>query len=172
MPPRANGLLFNFFDMTNMNSTPTAKPNDTLFAVQANDLPWVDWAMPGSKFKLLHADPKTGFFTLMIKFEKGVTAPVHRHIGTVEGYMLEGGFHYADDPSIRFTAGSYLFEADGAVHQPVSPDGALMFAVFHGPVEGLDEAGNVTGRVGWRWHVETWNAAGGNFQCEMPPKKK
>jgi 2,4'-dihydroxyacetophenone dioxygenase len=152
--------------------TSTSKPTDTLFSAQANDLPWVDWAMAGSKFKLLHADPESGCFTLMIQFEKGVTAPIHRHIGAVEGYMLEGGFHYADDPTIHFGAGSYLYEADGAVHQPVSPEGALMFAVFHGPVEGIDEAGNVTGRIGWRWHVETWNANGGNFQCEMPPRQK
>jgi anti-sigma factor ChrR (cupin superfamily) len=152
----------------NMQTQPMQKQNDTLFAANANELPWLDWVMPGAQFKLLHADPKTGRFTLMIRFAKNVTAPMHRHVGAVEGYMLEGGFHYADDPSSRFTAGSYLYEADGAVHQPVSPEGALMFAVFHGPVEGLDDAGNVTGRVGWRWHVETWNAAGGNFQCEMP----
>jgi anti-sigma factor ChrR (cupin superfamily) len=139
---------------------------DTLFAANVNELKWVPWAMPGSQFKLLSADPKSGRFSLMIKFEKGVLAPNHRHVGAVEGYILEGGFHYHDDPSKRFTAGSYLLENDGAVHQPVSPEGAVMFAVFHGPVEGLDEAGNVTGKIGWKWHVETWNAAGGNYQCD------
>jgi 2,4'-dihydroxyacetophenone dioxygenase len=44
------------------------------------------------------------------------------------------------------------------VHQPVSPEGALMFAVFHGPVEGLDENGNVTGRIDYRWHIDAWRA--------------
>jgi hypothetical protein len=33
-----------------------------------------------------------------------------------------------------------------------------MFAVFHGPVEGLDEEGRITGRIDWKWHVDTWEA--------------
>lgn len=123
---------------------------------------WAPWAMPGAWFKLLHADPESGRFSLMIKFEPGVKAPPHRHLGAVEGMVLQGAFHYHDQPALRFSAGSYLLENDGAVHQPVSPEGALMFAVFHGAVEGLDEHGNITGRIGWKWHVETWNAAQGN----------
>jgi len=115
--------------------------------------------MPGAYFKLLSADPDSGCFTLLIRLEQGCAAPVHRHVGAVEGLVLEGGFHYADNPAERYTAGMYLLEKGGAVHQPVSPEGALMFAVFHGPVEGLDSEGQVTGRVGCKWHVETWNAA-------------
>jgi hypothetical protein len=134
-------------------------PHDTLTACLPDQLPWLPWAMKGSYFKLLSADASSGRFTLMIKLEKGVAAPPHRHLGAVEGLVLEGGFHYQDDPSLRFTAGSYLLEQSGAVHQPVSPEGALMFAVFHGPVEGLDEEGEITGRIDWKWHVDTWAAA-------------
>ena len=120
--------------------------------------------MKGSQFKLLSADPQTGRFTILIKVGKGITAPLHRHVGAVEAYVLEGGFHYSDDPDIRFTVGSYLMEHAGALHQPVSPEGAVMLAIFHGPVEGLDDAGNVVGRIDWKWHVDAWNAAGGNYQ--------
>jgi len=118
---------------------------------------WVPWAMNGAYFKLLNADPTTGRFSLLIKVEKGVTAPTHRHVGAVEGYILEGKFHYKDAPEIQFDAGCYLLEKDGTVHQPVSTEGAVMFAVFHGPIEGIDADGNVTGRVDWKWHVDTWN---------------
>ncbi len=143
-----------------MNSelSATSSALDTLFTCDPQNLPWAPWAMPGASFKLLSADPEHGRFTLLIRLDKGCAAPAHRHIGAVEGIVLEGGFHYADDPDRRFTAGVYLLEKDGAVHQPVSPEGALMFAVFHGPVEGLAEDGSVTGRIGCRWHVETWNA--------------
>ena len=120
--------------------------------------------MPGTCFKLLHADAGTGRFSLMIKIDKGAKAPMHRHVGAVEGIILEGGFHYHDQPNIRFTAGSYLLENDGAVHQPVSPEGAIMFAVFHGAVEGLDEDGNVSGRIDWKWHVDAW----GRAQAPLP----
>jgi 2,4'-dihydroxyacetophenone dioxygenase len=136
-----------------------AAAHETLIACLPDQLPWLPWAMKGAYFKLLSADAASGRFTLLIRLEKGIVAPLHRHLGAVEGMILEGGFHYQDDPSLRFTAGSYLLEKAGAVHQPVSPDGALMFAVFHGPVEGLDEEGGITGRIDWKWHVDTWTAA-------------
>jgi 2,4'-dihydroxyacetophenone dioxygenase len=140
------------------SNRPHATP-DTLFSCDTEKMKWVPWAMRGSHFKLLDADPDTGRFSLLIKMDKDVTAPMHRHVGAVEGYILAGGFHYHDAPEIRFTAGCYLLERDGAVHRPVSPEGALMFAVFHGPVEGLDRHGNVAGRIDWQWHVDAWNAA-------------
>jgi 2,4'-dihydroxyacetophenone dioxygenase len=129
-----------------------------LHACRPEQSPWVPWAMQGAYFKLLSADPSSGRFTLLIRLDKGMAAPAHRHVRAVEGLVLEGGFHYRDDPDRRFTAGCYLLENDGAVHQPVSPEGAVMFAVFHGPVEGLDDEGRVTGRIDWRWHLKTWNA--------------
>ena len=129
----------------------------------SQDSPWVNWAMRGAKFKLLSVDPKTGRFTILIKSAPGVIAPMHRHIGAVEAFVIEGGFHYHDDPSIRFTAGSYLLEKEGAVHQPITPEGAVLLATFYGPVEGLDAQNNVTGCIDWKWHVDAWNAAGGNY---------
>jgi anti-sigma factor ChrR (cupin superfamily) len=120
---------------------------------------WVPWAMRGAHFKLLHADPGTGRFSLMIKFDKDAKAPMHRHVGSVEGIILEGGFHYHDRPDIHFSAGSYLMESEGAVHQPISPEGAIIFAVFHGAVEGLDRDGNVAISIDWKWHVDAWKAA-------------
>ncbi len=131
----------------------------TLVTCDVKKMKWLPWAMRGAYFKLMNADPSSGRFALMIKFDPGAVAPVHRHVGAVEGYILEGGFHYRDEPHIRFSAGCYLLENAGAVHQPESPEGALMFAVFHGPVEGLDKGGNVAARLDWKWHVDTWNAA-------------
>jgi 2,4'-dihydroxyacetophenone dioxygenase len=130
-----------------------------LIARDPDNLPWIPWAMPGAQFKLLSADLDSGRFSLLIRLERNCTAPRHRHVGAVEGLVLEGGFHYEDNPQLRFTAGMYLLEHDGAVHRPVSPEGAIMFAVFHGPVEGLDDVGNVTGRIGCEWHLKTWAAA-------------
>ncbi len=138
---------------------PVAAAADTLSACDPQQLPWAPWAMPGGYFKLLAADPDSGRFTLLIRFGKECAGPAHRHLGAVEGLVLEGGFHYADDPARRFTAGTYLLERDGAVHQPVSPEGALLFAVFHGPVEGLAEDGSVSGRIDCRWHLSAWNKA-------------
>jgi 2,4'-dihydroxyacetophenone dioxygenase len=130
----------------------------TLVSCDPAQMKWMPWAMRGTHFKLLHADSDTGRFSLIIKIDKGAEVPMHRHVGAVEGIILEGGFHYNDQPNVRFVAGSYLLENDGAIHQPVSPEGATMFAIFHGAVEGLDEDGKVTGRIDWKWHVDAWTA--------------
>lgn len=114
--------------------------------------------MRGSYFKLLSADEQSGRFTLLIKIEKGVRAPAHRHIGAVEAYILEGGFYYSDAPEFRFSAGTYLFEPEGTLHEPVSEEGAILLAVFHGPVEGLNKEGASVGTIDWKWHVDAWNA--------------
>lgn len=145
--------------MTSSTESVTASSPATLLACDTAALPWVPWAMPGAHFKLLSADPASGRFSLMIRLEKDCNAPTHRHVGAVEGMVLEGGFHYEDAPDVRYTAGMYVLESDGAVHRPISPDGALMFAVFHGLVEGLDQEGRVTGRIGCEWHIHAWNAA-------------
>ncbi len=156
--------------MTDISSHPAAI--DTLFTCLPENMAWVEWAMPGAQFKLLHANAVTGHYTLLIRFEAGAAAPIHRHVGAVEGYMLEGGFHYRDEPERRFDAGSYLWESEGAVHQPISPNGGVMFAIFHGPVEGVDENGDVTGRIDWQWHVNKWNAAGNDYlPAGMPPAR-
>lgn len=137
---------------------------DLLQAVNPAEMQWIPWGMRGGQFKLLSADPSSGRFTILIKIEKGVTARKHRHIKAVEAYVLEGGFHYLEEPDRRFMAGSYLLESDGTVHQPCSPEGVVMLGVFHGPVEGLDDQGAVMGSIDWKWHVDAWNAAGGNYQ--------
>lgn len=142
-----------------MNAVDDSRSAGTLVACTPANLPWLPWAMHGAQFKLLSADPHSGRFTLLIRFEKGITAPLHRHIGAVEGYMLEGGFYYQDQPQLTFSAGDYLLENEGAIHQPVSPDGAVMFAVFHGAVEGFDAEGQLTGRIDCQWHIDKWNAA-------------
>jgi 2,4'-dihydroxyacetophenone dioxygenase len=143
----------------NTTSLQSSATQGSLLSLDPDNMQWVPWTMRGAYFKLLHADPESGRFTLLIKLDKGFTAPRHRHAGAVEGMILEGGFHYLDQPEIRFTAGSYLLERDGAVHEPVSPEGAIMFAVFHGPVEGMDKDGNIIGSIDWKWHVRTWQAA-------------
>lgn len=127
-------------------------------------LNWVDWAMPDAQFKLLHADQASGSFTLLVRFLPNAQAPIHRHIGAVEGLVLDGSFFYTDQPELIFKSGTYIWESDAAVHKPVTDEGAVMFLIFHGAVEGLNDVGEVTGRVNWKWHVEKWNAAGNHYQ--------
>lgn len=131
--------------------------HDDLVHVKTYDQPWVEWAMPGTSFKLLNANRETGMFSILIKVDPGNTAPLHKHVGAVEVLILEGGFYYVDDPQIKFNPGDYLLENDDAIHQPESPNGCIMMAFFHGPLEGVDDDGvTILGRLDAAWHIDQW----------------
>jgi 2,4'-dihydroxyacetophenone dioxygenase len=123
----------------------------------AADLPWTPWVMEGTHFKLLNIDKKTGGYTILLKVDAGNDAPVHGHLGAVEGYVLEGEFGYDDD---RGGAGSYFYEEALTRHQPDSPRGTIMFAIAYGPIVGYDEEGNIEGVVDARVMYEMAHAAG------------
>lgn len=120
-------------------------------------LPWTPWVIEGTHFKLLRVDPLTGGFTMLLKVDPGNEAPVHGHIGAVEAYVVDGEFGYEED---RGGVGAYVFEPAGARHEPTSPDGAVMFAVIHGPLVGYDEHGNVAAVVDGAAMYELARAAG------------
>jgi quercetin dioxygenase-like cupin family protein len=146
-----------------MSAASPTHAHDALYAAHAPDLAWVPWTAEGIYFKLLNADPESGCFTVLLKVEPGTRASVQRHIDPAEAFVLEGSFHYADDPEVRYCAGSYVRENAGAVHEPVSPEGTILFAVFHGPIERFGRDGRMLGTFDWRWHVHAWNAAGGDY---------
>ena len=95
------------------NSTVKATEKDRPAFFNPSKLPWTDWVMPGTWFKLLNVNGVTGGFTILLKFEGNNMAPVHGHIGAVEGFMLEGGFGYGSD---RGRAGDYVYEGAGIRH--------------------------------------------------------
>lgn len=121
------------------------------------NLPWTPWVIEGTHFKLLNIDKKTGGFTMMLRVDPGNDAPVHGHLGAVEGYVIDGEFGYEKD---RGGVGSYFYEEAATRHQPDSPRGAVMFAIAYGPLVGYDEAGNVAGVVDARMMYEMAAAAG------------
>lgn len=136
---------------------------DTLTSANAPDLAWVPWTAEGTYFKLLNADPDAGRYTLLLRVEPKAELTVLRHIDPAEAYVLEGSFYYEDDPDTVHAAGAYVCENAGAMHKPVSDDGAVLFAVFHGPIERFGRDGALLGTFDWRWHVHAWNAAGGHY---------
>ncbi len=108
-------------------------------------LPWSDWVMPGTWFKLFQINPITGGFTMMLKVEPNNLAPIHGHFGAVEGWILDGGFSYEDDHGLT---GHYVYEGAGIRHIPnTGPNGMIMFAVIHGPLGGFNDDGSVAGVV-------------------------
>lgn len=122
-----------------------------------DDIPWTEWVIEGTHFKLLHVQQETGGFTMLLKVDAGNESPVHGHVGAVEVYVVEGEFGYDED---RGGPGWYGYEPQGARHEPTSPDGCIMFAVVHGPLVGYDEEGNVAGVVDGAAMLEMAKEAG------------
>ena len=103
-------------------------------------IPWTEWVMPGTYFKLLNVNDMSSTFTMLLKVDPGNEAPLHHHLGSVEVYVIEGEFGYGDD---RGGAGSYSCESAGAMHSPTSPQGTVMFAVVNGPIVGYADDDSV-----------------------------
>lgn len=148
--------------------------SDTVFATRAihsaffdqESLPWSDWVMAGTWFKLLKLNPSTGGFTMMLKVEPNNVAPIHGHFGSVEGYILEGGFSYENDPGLT---GNYVYEDAGIRHVPVTgADGLVMFAVIHGPLGGYGDDGGIAAVVDARMMYDLAVAAGVADHIEKP----
>lgn len=137
-------------DMQLKTTSADAKVNDMLTLpyptfVRAGDIPWKPWVMEGVEYKLLALDPKTNGFTCMLRVQPGVTAPVHHHLGAIEVYVVEGEICYVDSDMGR--QGDYMYEPAGDIHRPVSHTGCILFAVFHGPIAGLNDDGSIAGIV-------------------------
>lgn len=125
--------------------------------IDPETIPWTPWVIPGTHYRLMTVDVRSGGFTLFLKVDPGTEAPPHGHVGAVEGVILEGGFAYEDDAG---TKGAYICEQAAAIHQPVSPDGCLMFAVLHGPLVGYNDDGSVAGIIDAKAMYEMASAAG------------
>lgn len=89
---------------------------DPGYAVNADDLPFVDW-MPGLRLKLLAANTEAARFVVRILFAPGTQLPAHMHTGTVHAFTHAGEWTYLEyDEGHSCRAGSYLCEPAGSVH--------------------------------------------------------
>lgn len=130
--------------------SPTHKDKPAFY--NPSQLPWAPWVMPGTFFKLMNVNPVTGGFSMFLQVEASNEAPVHGHLGAVEGVILTGGFGYGED---RGRAGDFVYENGGIRHEPTTDkDGMTMFAVVHAPLCGYNEDGSVAGIIDGRFMYE------------------
>lgn len=98
--------------------------HDELLTLNSNDLPIYKDALPGVPgvdAQPLMLDPVQGVWVLRVIFHPGAILPKHYHTGTVHFFTLRGRWNYAEYPGQPQTAGSYLFEPGGSVHQFTVP---------------------------------------------------
>jgi hypothetical protein len=138
--------------------------------VRTDQVPWTRLAAPGFEaitYKILSYDLDRGYFVLLNTFDPGSRFPPHKHLGNVEIIMLGGSFFYENG---KVGVNDYMLEAGGVTHAPASDEGALMIAIFHGPLQISDADGKIMAIVGID---ELYGLAGANNAVgHLPPKPK
>lgn len=95
---------------------------DELLTVDTNIGKFLEGLLhPGIKAYPLFLDPYRGVWVLRVKFAPGVTLPLHFHTGSVHLYTMSGCWYYTEYPDQPQTAGCYLYEPGGSVHQFNTP---------------------------------------------------
>ena len=95
---------------------------DKLLTVDTNLSKFLEGLLhPGIKVHPLFLDPYNGIWVLRVKFAPGITLPMHFHTGCVHAYTMSGCWYYTEYPEQKQTAGCYLFEPGGSVHQFNTP---------------------------------------------------
>ncbi|MEM1018904.1 MAG: 2,4'-dihydroxyacetophenone dioxygenase family protein [Pseudomonadota bacterium] len=115
--------------------------------IDVSALDWAPFALPGSFFKPLHLDDASGRATFLLKIPAGEAADAHKHLASVEAYVVQGSFSYPGEGSVK--QGDYVWEPGGVIHQPQSdPDEDLiLFVVSYGPVQGVEPDGSPGGVI-------------------------
>ncbi len=113
--------------------------------LDVGQLEWAPFAMPGTTFKLLNLDNSSGRATFLLRIPAGLKVDPHKHLGSVEAYVIQGSFSYSEEGSVH--AGGYVWEPGGAVHQPIAEgdEDLVMFVVAHGPIQAVDPDGALGG---------------------------
>jgi 2,4'-dihydroxyacetophenone dioxygenase len=113
-------------------------------------IPWLplDPALPGVLVKYLSIDTIARETVSLLQMPVGVALPVHRHVGPVSVYTLEGRWRYLEHEWIA-GPGSFVAEPAGSTHTPQTLDSASGVVVtlnyVRGDLEMLNAAGEVIG---------------------------
>lgn len=123
-----------------------------LLTLNTNALPvYKDALMPGVDVQPLFLDSHNGVWVLRVIFAPGVVLPKHYHTGTVHMFTMSGRWNYFEYPDQPQTAGSYLYEPGGSIHQFSTPAGNTeptdTFMVVTGANINFDQDGNYVGTM-------------------------
>jgi quercetin dioxygenase-like cupin family protein len=117
------------------------------FLVQSADMPWVPQGSDNVWFKPIRINLEKGSWVNLLKVAKSGVVNRHRHLAEVEGWVLQGRWHYVEH-DWQAAPGAYVYEPPGDVHTlvaDVEDESEPMLTLFsiHGPIEYMDADGNL-----------------------------
>ncbi|MEZ6196373.1 MAG: DUF4863 family protein [Planctomycetota bacterium] len=80
----------------------------------------------------VHRDRERSFSAMFLRFAPGARAPRHVHPEGEQYWVIEGAI---EDESGRYEAGTWVALSPGSVHEPHSPEGALVLVTWFGRLE-------------------------------------
>lgn len=83
----------------------------------------------GIEMAYLLKDSARDFMTVLLRFEPGATAARHQHPLGEQFFVVEGSLV---DACGTYDAGTFVNYPPGSIHQPTSPDGALVLVQWWG----------------------------------------
>lgn len=126
-------------------TNPASGPLSDMVARSA-DIPWVPQGSGNVWFKPLRISVEQNRWTNLLKVTKGGIVNRHRHLSEVEGWVIQGSWHYLEHD---WTAqpGDFVYEPQGDVHTlvaDVEDEDHPMITLFsiHGDIEYVDENGD------------------------------
>jgi anti-sigma factor ChrR (cupin superfamily) len=87
-------------------------------------LDWQDLGSSGIQAKLLGADERRSYHSLLVRMAPGAVYPAHRHADVEDLYLLEGDLTVS---GVLMRAGDYCRAEAGSVHSGISTRGGCVF---------------------------------------------
>lgn len=114
------------------------KPSDLITLHRHSDeVPFVAFG-GGTNVRILHARPSEGFVVTQVKADPGAESKLHRHLGPVFGWTLDG--RWGHDHTYEYRPGTYIFETPGVIHKFYGGDKTIdAIFISHGVLEFIDE---------------------------------
>lgn len=101
-----------------------------VYAYDMPATPWVETGKQGVQQKAVRADPSTGHFLGLVRFDPMVSSGIHQHLGPVTSLMLGGSLADYQDNYGRDTV---TINPTGTTHDAISWEGCSFVARLEGP---------------------------------------
>lgn len=113
---------------------------------RSTDIPWVPQGSGNVWFKPLRICLEQNRWTNLLKVTKNGIVNRHRHLSEVEGWVIQGSWHYLEHDWTA-NAGDFVYEPLGDIHTlvaDVADEDQPMITLFsiHGDIEYVDEHGD------------------------------
>lgn len=98
--------------------------------IKPSEMTWKPTRFEKVWIKVLYENKESGEMTCLLKLDPGAYIPFHKHPELEQSYILEGSVQDHDGVA---HAGDYIWRKPDSNHDNISPEGAVLFAIYKRP---------------------------------------